>query len=80
MKDHTARACRGGIDINHLLAFLCMELPKYFSTSFLSFFPDGYKRFSFSNVEESFENLRYKHVSQKQYQLADIQFVSKFTR
>ena len=71
MKDHTVRACRGGIDINHLLGFLCVELPKYFSTSFLTFLPDDYKRFNFSNVEESFENLRYKYISQNQYQLAD---------
>lgn len=39
MKDHTVRSCRGGIDINHLLGFLCVELPKYFSTSFLTFLP-----------------------------------------
>ena len=71
MKDHTVRACRGGIDINHLLGFRCVELPKYFSTSFLTFLPDDYKRFNFSNVEESFENLRYKYISQNQYQLAD---------
>jgi len=58
MKDHTVRACRGGIDIDHLLGFLCVELPKYFSTSFLTFLPDDHKRFNFSNVEESFENLR----------------------
>ena len=69
MKDNTVQACRGVIDINHLLGFLCIELPKYFSTSFLAFLPDDYKRFNFSNVEESFENLRYKHVSQNQYQL-----------
>ena len=71
MKDHTVRACRGGIDINHLLGFLRVELPKYFSTSFLTLLPDEYKRFNFSNVEKSFENLRYKHVSQNQYQLAN---------
>ena len=71
MKDHTVRACRGGIDINHLLGFLCVELPKYFNTSFLTFLPDDYKRFKFSNVEESFENLRYKHISQNQYQLTN---------
>ena len=71
MKDHTVRAYWVEIDINHLLGFLCVELPKYFSTSFLPFLPDNYKRFNFSNEEESFENLRYKHVSQNQYQLAN---------
>lgn len=71
MKDHTVRACRGGIDINHFLGFLCVKLPKYFSTSFLTFLPDDYKRFNFSNMEESFENLRYKHASQNQYKLAN---------
>ena len=53
MKDHTIRAC-----INHFLGFLCVELPKYFSTSFLTFLPDDYKRFIFSNMEENFENLQ----------------------
>lgn len=69
MKDHAVQACRGGIDINHLLGFLCVELPKYFGTSFLTFLPHDYKRFNFSNQEKRYENLRYKHVSQNQSHL-----------
>ena len=81
MKDHTVRACRGGIDINHLLGFLCVELPKYFSTSFLTFLPDDDKRFNFSNVEESFENLRYKYINLKiNISWRIITLVSRFNR
>jgi len=58
MKDGSIRHCRGGIDIDHLLAYLRVELPKYFSTSFLSSLPNEYKRFNTSDVQDSFDNLR----------------------
>lgn len=66
MKDHAVPACRGAIDIDHLLGFLCVELPKYFVMSFLKLLPHDYKRFNFSNEEKRYENLKYKHVSQNQ--------------
>lgn len=32
MPDGAIRECRGGIDIDHLLGYFCIELPKYFSS------------------------------------------------
>ncbi|KAJ7394833.1 hypothetical protein OS493_000668 [Desmophyllum pertusum] len=58
MTDGTVRQCRGGIDINHLLGYLRVKLPSYFSSSYLSSLPGEYKRFDLSNVQHSFENLR----------------------
>lgn len=39
MPDGVIRECRGGIDIDHLLGYFRVELPKYFSSSFLSSLP-----------------------------------------
>ncbi|KAJ7393745.1 hypothetical protein OS493_003404 [Desmophyllum pertusum] len=58
MTDGTVRQCRGGIDINHLLGYLRVKLPSYFSSSYLSSLPGEYKMFDLSNVQHSFENLR----------------------
>ena len=58
MPDGSVRQCRGGIDIEHLLGYLRVELPKYFCSSFLTSLPGEYKLFNLSNLQESFENLR----------------------
>lgn len=42
MPDGVIRECRGGIDIDHLLGYFRVELPKYFSSSFLSSLPRVY--------------------------------------
>lgn len=42
MPDGAIRECRGGIDIDHLLGYFRVELPKYFSSSFLSSLPRVY--------------------------------------
>ena len=60
MPDGSIRQCRGGIDIDHLLGFFRVELPKYFSSSFLSSLSPEYTQVNFSNIQESFQNLRYK--------------------
>lgn len=64
MTDGTVRQCRGGIDINHLLGYLRVKLPSYFSSSYLSSLPGEYKMFDLSNVQHSFENLRYPNSDQ----------------
>lgn len=60
MPDGSIRQCCGGIDIDHLLGFFRVELPKYFSSSFLSSLSPEYTQVNFSNIQESFQNLRYK--------------------
>lgn len=60
MPDGSIRQCRGGIDIDHLLGFFRVELPKYFSSSFLSSLSPEHTQVNFSNIQESFQNLRYK--------------------
>lgn len=59
MKDGSIRQCRGGIDIQHLLGYFRVELRKYFSSSFLSSLPAEYAQVNFSNIQDSFQNLRY---------------------
>ena len=59
MPDGAIRECRGGIDIDHLLGYFCVELPKYFSSSFLSSLRVEYTQVNFSNIQNSFQNLRY---------------------
>lgn len=59
MKDGSIRQCRGGIDIQHLLGYFRVELTKYFSSSFLSLLPAEYTQVNFSNIQDSFQNLRY---------------------
>ena len=59
MPDGVIRECRGGIDIDHLLGYFRIELPKYFSSSFLSSLPVEYTQVNFSNIQNSFQNLRY---------------------
>jgi len=39
LPDGAIRECRRGIDIDHLLGYFRVELPKYFSSSFLSSLP-----------------------------------------
>lgn len=60
MPEGSIRQCREGIDIDHLLGFFRVELPKYFSSSFLSSLSPEYTQVNFSNIQESFQNLRYK--------------------
>ena len=58
MADGSIQQCRGGIDVDHLLGYLRVELPKYFCTSFLTSLPAEYKLFNLSDLQDSFQNLR----------------------
>ena len=60
MPDGSIRQCRGGIDMDHLLGYFRVELPKYFSSSFLSSLSAEYAQVNFTNIQDSFQNLRYK--------------------
>ena len=51
MPDGAIRECQGEIDIDHLLGYFRVELPKYFSSR--------YTQVNFSNIQNSFQNLRY---------------------
>ena len=58
MEDGTVRACRGGIDIQHILGFVSVESGNYYRQSFLQQLPLQFKEFNLSNVEKSFKELR----------------------
>ena len=59
MPDGAIRECRGGIDIDHLLGYFRIELPKYFSSSLLSSIPVEYTQVNYSDIQNTFQNLRY---------------------
>ena len=51
MPDWAVKECRGRIDIDHLLAHFRVQLPKYFSSSFLSSLPVEYTQVNFLNIQ-----------------------------
>ena len=58
IEDGTVRACRGGIDIQHLLGFVSVESGNYYCQSFLQHLPLQFKKFNLSNVEKRLRELR----------------------